>query len=140
MAAYVGTDCVLQVTIGATLTTVGAVRDVSGPSMATNAVDTSTRTARARTFLPGLYDSGEITFDIVYDPDADAHSASVAGGLVKLYQDQTVSAWKILFPTATTVVGMAFSAFVTGFQAKAPMDDAFTADLTLKISGAVTWA
>jgi hypothetical protein len=137
---YAGFGCVLQVKIVSTLTTIAAVRDIAGPAVATNPIDASTRTARARAFLPGMRDSGEVTFDIAYDPDENLHSASVAGGMVKLQQDATVCDWKLLFPAETTVVGAAFSGFVTGFNVKEPMDDLMTADLTIKISGEVTWA
>jgi hypothetical protein len=130
----------LQVKIVATLTDIAAVRDISGPALVTTAIDTSSRAGKARTFLPGMLDSGEVVFDILYDPDAAGHAAGVAGGLVKLQQDATVCDWKLLFPTATTVVGAAFSGFVTGFAAKMPLDDAMTADLTIKITGAVTIA
>jgi len=128
------------VTISATLTTVVQVREISGPAVSTTVIDVSSRAAIARTFLSGMQDSGEVTFDIVYDPDEAGHSATVAGGLVKLQKDGTASVWKLLFPVATTVVGATFSAFVTNFSLKTPLDDAMTADLTLKITGDVTWA
>lgn len=140
MAAYSGQGCLLQVEIAAVYTTVAAVRDIAGPSMATNPIDVSSRASIARTFLPGMRDNGEITFDIIYDPDLASQSASVAGGLVKLQLDGTASNWKLLFPTATTIAQVGFSAFVTNFSAKEPMDDAMTADLTLKIAGEVAWA
>jgi predicted secreted protein len=231
--AYSGYACLLQEEIAAVFTTIAAVRDLAGPNVAVTAVDTSTRDARARTFLPGMHDSGEITFDIIYDPDADTHSDTVAGGLRKLQKDQTVCNWKLVLPdngptvvetvkgtalldeiqTVTihsggtniwtfgangtaalawdistadlqtalqalvsigagnvTVAGTAgltyvltfvsalaktdvaavvvtatpktaaFSAFVTNFSLKTPLDDGMTADLTLKVTGAVTWA
>jgi predicted secreted protein len=231
--AYSGYSCLLQEEIAAVYTTIAAVRDLAGPTVAVTAVDTSTRDARARSFLPAMYDSGEITFDIVYDPDTDTHSDTVAGGLRKLQKDQTVCNWKLVLPdngpvvvetvkgtgivdeiqTVTvrsggtnvwtfganstaalawdistadlqtalqalvsigagncTVAGTAgltytltfvgtkaktdvaavvvtatprtatFAAFVTNFSLKTPMDDGMTADLTLKVTGAVTWA
>ena len=63
-----------------------------------------------------------------------------AGGLVKLEKDGTVCNWQLLFPVATTIAGCSFSGFVTKLDIKTPMDGAMTADLTIKISGAVTWA
>lgn len=102
--AYSGYGCLLQVEIAAVYTTIAAIRDISGPSIATTAVDTSTRDAKARTFLPNLRDSGEIIFDIVYDPDSDAHSDTVAGGLRKLQKDQTICNWKLVFPDNPPVI------------------------------------
>ena len=63
---------------------------------------------------------------------------SLAGGLVKLVVDGTVSNYRLYFPDATPQYA-AFSGFVSGFTAKEPMDDALTADVTIKIAGAVTW-
>ena len=234
VSAYSGYGCLLQVEIGAAYTTIAAIRDISGPNIATTAVDTSTRDLKARTFLPNMRDSGEIVFDIVYDPDSDAHSDTVAGGLRKLQKDQTVCNWKLVFPdyppvavittqgsgaanevvtvtvrsggtnvwtydgqstaalawdvstaalqtalrALTTINGANInvsgtagetyvlefvnifaltnmadtwsftatpktaivSAFVRDFAVKTPLDDAMTADLTLKITGDVAWA
>ena len=136
---YVGFDCVIQQYITDAYYTIGAVRDISGPSMTTTAVDVSTRAAKARAFMPSMRDNGEMTFDILYDPDNAYHAAAVTGGLVKLQQDGTVGSWQLLFPTATTIEYARFNAFVTGFAVKASLDDALTADLTIKIAGEVTW-
>lgn len=231
--AYSGFSCLLQEEISAVYTTIAAVRDMAGPNVATTAVDTSTRDALARTFKPNMRNSGEITFDILYDPDADTHADAVTGGLRKIQKDGTTVNWKLVFPDngpvvvvttagdgshnevvtvtirsggtnvwafggqstsalawdvstaslqtalraltsinganvnvsgtagesyvlefvgtlANTNVGAvtitatpktaAFAAFVTNFAIKTPMDDAMAADLTLKITGDVTWA
>lgn len=135
---YSGYGAVLQVQIVATYTPIAAVRDISGPAYKTTAVDLSSRDARARQFKAGMYDAGEITFDILYDPDANSHAAAVAGGVVKLVIDGTLSSYKLLFPDTSPAVAT-FDGFITGFAAKAPMDGALTADLTIKIAGAITW-
>ena len=135
---YAGFGCVLQVKIVSTLTTIAAVRDIAGPAVATNPIDASTRTARARAFLPGMRDSGEVTFDIAYDPDAATHAAT-GSGLVALQLGSTVSSWVLTFPD-TTPATVTFSGFITGFMLKEPMDDLMTADVTVKISGVPVWA
>ena len=110
-----------------------AVRDISGPGWKTNAIDVSTRDSLARKFLPGMYDAGEITFDIVYDPDTATHAAT-ASGLVALQAAGTVSSYVLtLMDTSPTII--TFSGFVTKFDLKTPMDGAMTADVTVKISG-----
>ena len=130
---YVGFGATLL--LGGVATT--AIRDITGPGMTTTAIDVSTRAARARAFLPGMYDAGELTFDILYDPDAAAH-ISTAAGIVGLQQAATVVSCILTFPDSTPAV-CTFTGFVTGFTAKAPMDDALTADVTIKISGAPVW-
>lgn len=128
----------LHVFVDGAFVNIAAVRDISGPSMATNQIDVSSRDAAAGAFLPGMYDPGEIVFDIVYDPDEASHSATGAG-LVKLGADGTTVTWSLNF-LGTTPAVCAFSGFITGFSAKEPMDGALTADLTIKISGALAWA
>jgi hypothetical protein len=127
---------------GATLSLGGvptvAVRDINGPGMVTTAIDTSSRASKARTFLPGMYDAGELTFDILYDPDAASHIATAAG-IVGLQQAGTVVTGILTFPD-TSPATCTFTCFVTGTSIKSPMDDALTADVTVKISGAPVWA
>ena len=105
--------------------------------MSTTAIDASTRDSRARKFVPGMYDGGEMSFDIAYDPDAATHAAT-GSGLVALQLGSTVSSWVLTFPD-TTPATCTFSGFITGFNVKAPMDDLLSADVTVKISGAPVW-
>ena len=102
--AYSGHDCLLQEEISAVYTTIAAVRDLSGPSITTTAVDTSTRDALARTFKPNTRDAGEVVFDILYDPGTDTHSDTAAGGLRKLQKDGSSVNWKLVFPDNGPVV------------------------------------
>jgi hypothetical protein len=117
-------------------TAVVAVRDIAGPGISTTVIDASTRDSRAKAFLPGMYDGGEITFDIAYDPDTATHGAT---GIVALQLAGTVSSWVVTFPD-TTPATCTFSGFVTGFSVKAPMDDLLSADVTVKVSGVPVWA
>ena len=125
-------------TIGMGATAFAGVRDIAGPGMSTNAIDASTRDSRARKFVPGMYDAGEVAFDIAYDPDAATHAAT-GSGLVALQLGSTVSSWVLTFPD-TTPATCTFSGFITGFMLKEPMDDLMTADVTVKISGVPVWA
>ena len=110
-----------------------AVQDIAGPGITTNAIDVSTRDALARKYVPGMYDAGEVTFSVVYDPDTATHAAIVAAQLAG-----TVLAG-ILTLGDSTPATITFSCFVTNFSLKAPMDDAMTADITLKVSGVPVW-
>ena len=130
MAAYSG----FATTLKLAGTAVVAVQDISGPGISTTSIDVSTRDAVARKFLPGMYDPGEVTFSIVYDPDAATHAALTTAQLAG-----TVQTCVLTLGDATPAT-ITFSAFITNFSLKTPMDDAMTADLTLKISGVPVWA
>lgn len=134
MAEYFGYDCVLKIATVA----VAAVRDIDGPAMKLDMVETTNRsTSKWRTRIAGLKDGGVVTFEIVYDPDAVTH-VNASGGVVYPLTQGTSSAWTIEFPTATTIAAIAFTAFVTGFKPKMPLEGAMMADLELTITGAVT--
>lgn len=130
MAAYSG----FATTLKLAGTAVVAVTDISGPGISTTSIDVSTRDAVARKFLPGMYDPGEVTFSIVYDPDTATHAALTTAQLAG-----TVLAGVLTLGDATPAT-ITFSCFITNFSLKTPMDDAMTADLTLKISGVPVWA
>ena len=129
MAAYTG----FATTIKFGGTPVVAVTDISGPGVTVNAIDVSTRDSLARAFKPGMYDAGEVTFSIVYDPDAATHqaltTAVLAGSILAC----------ILTLSDTTPATITFSGFITNFAVKTPMDDAMTADVTVKITGVPVW-
>lgn len=142
MAKYTGLPVTLATEIASVYTTIAQVRDITGPNLSTDVIETTSRdNANAyKSFLAGLRDGGEVTFDIVYDPDLTTHSASSAGGLVKLQQDGTLNNFKLTFPDSAPATTVTFAGIVTAFNPKSPMNDALAADVTIKVSGKPTWA
>jgi hypothetical protein len=136
---YNGYAAVLQTTISSVLTNIAGVRDISGPSLSQDTIEVSSRDSIWKEYVGGQVDGGEITFDIVYDPDTPTHLAGTAGGLVKDLMAGTLQAFKLKFAD-TTPATATFSALVTKFTPKAPYNGMQAADVTLKISGAITWA
>lgn len=125
----------------ATLTAAGAaiaqVRDISGPGMSMDTHELSHRDSPWKQYGAGLTDNGEVTFDIVYDPDLTSHKATTPG-LVYYFENRSTVAWVLSFAD-TTATTASFSGYVKGFSPKTPMNDAQTADVTIKIMGAITW-
>lgn len=138
MAEYSGFATVLQVD-NSGYTAIGQIRDLAGPAMMLDTIESSHRDLSSKKFVAGLIDAGEVTFDIAYDPDLATHSATAAPGLVYYMVNRTAKSFKVLFPD-TSPATATFTALVTKFTPKAPMNDLLTADVTLKISGAITWA
>lgn len=118
-----------------TFTAIAQIRDISGPSEALTAVDVSSRDNRQMKFKAGMVDSGEVTFDLVFDAALTAHSGGT-GGLRKFLRDGTEKNYQIGWADAAKTD--TFAALVTGFEPQMPMNDAQTASVTLKITGAIT--
>ena len=137
--AYSGFAAVLQMYVTSSFTTIAAIRDIAGPTLALNTVEVSTRDSAWRKFAATMIDGGEVTFDIVYDPDTATHGEAALGGLVYALEQRRREQFKLSFADSTPATAT-FYGFVTRFQPKTPMDGAQTADVTLKIDGSITWA
>jgi len=142
MAKFTGVSVTLATEIASVYTVIAQVRDIAGPNQSTDTIETTSRDNANlyKSYLAGMRDGGEVTFDLVYDPDLATHSAASAGGLVKLLQDGTLNNFRLSFPDAAPATTVTFAGIVTNFAPKAPMNDAFTADVTIKVSGRPTWA
>lgn len=132
MAKYAAFGTVL--TIGGA--TVVQVRDISGPSLALDTEDVTTHdsTGGWEEHVGTILRSGEVSFEIEYDPVAATHAA-----LLTTMTSRTAAACTIVMPDAGATT-FSFSAFVTGFEPGMPHDGALTASVTLKPTGAVTTA
>jgi predicted secreted protein len=117
-------------------TVIGELDTIDGPSMEQGTIEITHHESpsRAREFVPGLVDGGEVNFEgnFVY---ADAGQAGVLGilgsGVNRLYS--------ITFPFATAVTA-SFSGILTNFEIGAPVDDRLTFNGTVKVTGLPTWA
>jgi hypothetical protein len=85
-----------------------------------------------------MLDGGEVTLDIVYDPDEATHSDSIRGGLAFALSGRYTEQFRLDFADATPAKAT-FYGLVTGFVPKTPMNDAQTADVTIKVDGSVAW-
>jgi len=100
------------------------ILDITPAGMERKSIDTSHMgTSTNKTFIPGdLVDNGNLEVEIAFDPDAIIPIADASESVV------------ITFPDSTT---WTFSAFMTAFKPKTPLEDRMTAQCTLKISGAI---
>jgi hypothetical protein len=118
-------------------TTIAEVGDIDGPADSVDTIEvTSHSSLQARKeFIASLIDSGEVSFPIWFVPDDSTHDATTG---LQYYKNQRKAAnFQMIFPDATQV---AFSALVTKFGMKAPVSGVLSADVTLKITGAMTWS
>lgn len=86
---------------------------------------------RTKEYIRGMIDAGEATFTVNYNPAVyPSHQQIVADK-----QSGAVSNWKFVFPDSMETD--TFPAYVKGFKPKLGPNDALTADVTLKVAGAV---
>ena len=124
-------------------TPVANVMNISGPGLSLDTEDVTTHdsTAAWEEVVGTILRSGEISLDLVYDPNNTTQSYSSAGddGLLYAMTIRTATAWTLTFPS-TPAVSWVFNAFVTGFEPSAPHDGALTATAKLKLTGQPTLA
>lgn len=104
---------------------------VDGPGASRPSIDTThMATSANRTFMPGdLVDQGEVTITVHHDPSLTRPIATAA---------ETVTITHPIPAGLTVAATWAFSAFCTGYSPSFAIDELMQAQLTLKISGAVT--
>lgn len=115
---------------------VGYVTNITGPGMSRDAVDVTNSNSPNgyREFIGGLRDGGEVSFDIVFVPNAPGITLLLAE-----YDREQASQCKITLP-GTTAYMWTFDGVCTGFEPAAPIDGKMTASVTFKISGKPTLA
>ena len=114
---------------------IDGISNLSGPSASTDQLDVTTLDGSARVFIAGLLEPGEVTFTAFYDP---------ADPVQKRIEDDftagTAVDYKITFgSSAAGTETVTFSAIPTTYSLSASADSAVTLDVTLKISGTVTF-
>jgi len=130
MTKYSAFGC--SITIAAS--TVIQVQNISGPGLSLDTADVTTHdsTGAWEEAVGTILRSGEVTFDIVYDPAAATHALI----LTQLAARAAIAMTLVLKGGVTWT----FSALPTGFSPSAPHDGALTASVTYKPTGVMTLA
>ena len=116
---------------------IGDVVSISAPSVTVATIDTTNIADVYRTFLGGTIDSGELSLEIMYDPNSTAGAALEAEWEATASAAPTARACVITFSDSSTYT---FNAILIGFQANLAIDDRVTASVSLRVSGAITVA
>ena len=136
MAKYAAFGCALK--RGATA--IANVTNISGPGLSLDTEDVTSHdsTGGWEEVVGTILRSGEITLDIVYDPDNATHKYA-AGGLIHDLVSRTAQTYNLYFSDSTPAT-WAFSALVTGFNPGMPVGGALTASVSMKLTGQPTLA
>jgi len=120
---------------------IGNIITVSKGGGGRDAIDKSTAdsTGKAREFLAGMIDAGEITCNV----NLDATAAGVMNSLHTVYASGTTAAVMITLPKSATTITTAASfvclGFVQNLGAEIPYDDKMTQPVTFKLTGVPTF-
>lgn len=146
MTEYAGYGTTLEIEIASVWTMVAQVVDLDGPSIEAEQIEVSHRGDdstfdRYRRFVAGLIDAGEMSFDIIFDPDHASHDPTITGSLYDLIETGDTANFRINFPgVGSAVTRAAFQGFVSSFGITSPLEDGLKADIAIKITGAITWS
>lgn len=119
---------------------IAELKNISGPGFELDVIDVTNMTSPDgfREFIGGLINPGELTFTLNFIPTDPTHSP--ATGLLKDMFDRKRRNYRLTFPVSPQPVNWTMPALVTNFSTDQPLDDAVTADVTLKITGKPTFA
>lgn len=120
---------------------IGEVIDLSGPSISRDTIETTVldQATNHKTFIGGLIDSGEVTFDIQFDP-TDTELQFILDTLddgATADSTEARDTLRIVFTDGSSTTYYMDGVF-TGLSINTPKDDIATASVSFKVSGAVT--
>lgn len=135
LAAY---GVVLKAGDGATneaFTAIAEVRDIDGPEIEAEMKEvTSHDSGGWREFIPTLLGAGEVSFDLNFIPTNGTHDHTT--GLVADLVGRTKRNYQLVWPDNE---GWQFAAYVSGFSPSAPVEDELSAEVTLTVTGAISY-
>jgi predicted secreted protein len=113
---------------------IAGIRDMSGPGVSGDVVDVTTHDSPSafREFLKTVIDPGEVSFDIVYDPE----DAAGQGALEDESVARTFKTYRVVYNT-TGAKTWEFNACVTQLEPNQPVEGEISASVSLKLSGVI---
>ncbi len=136
MAIYPGQGTILKATISNNATAIFQLVEIDGPTAEIGSKEVTNLGDVVKKYRAQLPDAGEITGTCQYDPANATHAA-----LTTMINTWPLAAvvWNVVWPT-TNSSNAAFSAFLTKFSPKGMNeDDNLEADISLKLTGLITW-
>jgi len=117
------------------LTTIAQVTSFDGPDLSLDTEDVTTHdsTGGFEEVVATILRTGEISFEIVYDPAAATHDAST--GLIYYSENKVKVFFDFIF---RSTYNWTFDGLVTGFKPSDDHGSASTADVKAKITGQPT--
>jgi len=127
-------NTIIQYHNGTSLSTIGFVDSVN-IATGSGVVETTNLASTGRTYMKGLTSAGDASFTVHYAGSNTALSAILAK--VQVAAGAVPTGFKITYSDSST---MTFDAIVKDFSVKADLDSAVSADVSLQISGLITYS
>lgn len=117
--------------------TIAEVKDISGPNFSRGSIETTSHSSPGawKEFILGTKENGEITFSVNFIPTDATHSATA--GLLYDFINNVLGTYTLTFPDASV---WTCTAYVMAFGVTAPVEGVLGANVTLKLSGAPSFA
>lgn len=133
-----GTLFAVDMAGGTNYVTVAQVENISGPALKRNTIDATTHDSPDAwmEFIKGLKDGGDVTLDLLLDPELGSHSYAT-GLLSDFSDDTTIPNGRVTFPNGTV---WSFPFILAEFPPEMPIDDSLKASVSLKVAGKPTLA
>ena len=138
----IGLGTLLKIGDGATpevFKTIAEVKDISGPGLTREFAEFTHQqsTGGYREYKPTFKNSGDVTFKCNFLPDDETQGFATTGTL-KDYEDGTLRNFQLLFPDSGATKA-SFAAYVANIQPGAPIAGPLELNVTLRVTGPVTW-
>ena len=111
---------------------VAEVNSIAGPNATRNQIDVTSldSTGGYKEYIGGFRDGGEVTLNMNF-------TKASYGLMQNDFEDNDLVSYIIVLPDASATT-ISFDGFVQNLGFAVPTDDKVTADITIKVSGAVT--
>ena len=130
-----GTIVAYEQTPGAAFTDIAELKDITIPEMMRNEFDSTTQKEDIDSYALGVLRRGPVTFSMNFLPKDATHDHLT--GLYKHLIDNVIAGWRITPPGATPHLYI-MSGQVQSITPTAPVDGLLTADVNIRMSGAMS--
>lgn len=115
--------------------TIAELGDITPPPLTRNPIETTTHNDPEEQFVVGIRRKGEMTFSLFFVPTNSTHDHLT--GLIDSWLAGDRDVWRITYPEGSQWL---FSGYVTNVAPAAPVDDALTADVTIRPTNVMSFA
>lgn len=115
--------------------TIAELSDITPPPLMRNPIETTTHNDPEEQFVVGIRRKGELSFSMFFIPTNPTHDHLT--GLIWSWKNGFRDVWRITYPDGSQWL---FSGYVTNVGPAAPVDDALTADVTIRPTGLMSFA
>ncbi len=139
----IGLGTILKIGDGASpevFTAIAEVKDITGPGLTREFAEFTHQQSSGgyREYKPTFKNSGDVTFKCNFLPDDETQGFSTSG-LLKDYDDGTLRNFQLEFPDSGATKA-SFAAYVANVQPGAPIAGPLELNVTLRVTGPVTWS